>query len=125
MTNRLLLSLAAVCTGSAFFAASAAASCIPTTPAQQRAQATVIFDGTALEGPTGTGIQHFKVSRYLKGRGPAIVRVNTGFIRHADGSGTLTSVSLIVKRGEHWRIFGRGSAQKVIQTNQCYGSTKH
>jgi hypothetical protein len=124
MNNRLLLSLAAACAGSASFAGSAAASCMPTTPAQQRAQATVIFDGTALDGPTGTGIQRFKVSRYLKGRGPGVVRVNTGFIRHADGSGTVTSVSLIVKRGEHWRIYGRGTKQKVIQTNQCAGSTR-
>ena len=122
--NRLLLFFLAACAASALFAASAAASCIPTTFAAQRAQATVIFDGVALEGPTGTGIQRFKVLRYLKGQGPRVVRVNTGFIRHADGSGTVTSVSLVVRRNEHWRIFGRGSAQKVIQTNQCYGSTK-
>ena len=124
MSKRLLLSLVAACASFALFASSAFASCIPTTPTQQRAHATVIFDGVALEGPTGTGIQRFKVSRYLKGSGPRIVRVNTGFIRHADGSGTLTSVSLVVKRGEHWRIYGRGSAQKVVQTNQCDGSTR-
>lgn len=124
MTNRHYSCLLAVFVGFAVWAGTAAASCMPTTPAEQRARATVIFDGVSLEGPTGTGIQHFKVSRYLKGHGPRVVRVNTGFVQHADGSGTLTSVSLVVRRGEHWRIFGRGSTQKVIQTNQCDGSTK-
>ena len=96
----------------------------PSTPAQQRARAAVIFDGLALEGPTATGIQRFRVSRYLKGRGPRIVRVNTGHIRRADGTGTITSVSLFVKRNDRWRIFARGSAQKVLQSNACDGSRK-
>jgi hypothetical protein len=124
MTNRLLISCVAACVGFAVFAALAAASCMPTTAAQQRASATLIFDGVALEGPTGTGIQRFKVLRYLKGRGPLVVRVNTGYVHRADGTGSVTSVSLVVRRGEHWRIFGRGSAQKVIQTNVCNGSKK-
>ena len=84
----------------------------------------VIFDGLALEGPTGTGVQRFRVTRYLKGRGPRVVRVNTGFIRRADGTGTITSVSLLVRRNERWRIFARGSAKKVLQSNVCDGSRK-
>jgi len=69
----------------------------------------VIFDG---------------VGRYLKGTGPAIVRVATGVVRRADGSGSVTSVSLLVKRGDHWRIFGRGAAKTVVQSNSCTGSRK-
>jgi len=89
-------------------AASASASCIQTTTAEQRARADVVFDGRALDSPTATGVQRFVVTRYLKGRGPAIVRVDTGTIRRADGTGTTTSVSLYVQRGERWRIFAQG-----------------
>jgi hypothetical protein len=104
--------------------ATAYASCLAMTPAQQRARAQTIFDGRALEGPTATGIQRFRVTRYIKGRGPQIVRVNTGNIRRADGSGFMTSVSIIVKRGERWRIFARGIPPKVLRTNVCDGSRK-
>jgi hypothetical protein len=124
MTKRLLLPLLAALAGSALFASVAAASCIPMSAQQQRERASVIFDGVALEGATGTGVQRFRVIRYLEGQGPRVVRVDTGFIRHADGSGTVTSVSLDVRRGEHWRIFGRGSARKVLVTNVCDGSGK-
>jgi hypothetical protein len=107
-----------------FAAATAEASCVPSTPAQQRARASVIFDGIALEGATATGIQRFRVARYLKGRGPRIVRVATGNIRRADGTGSVTSVSIIVRRGERWRIFAHGSAWRVLQTNACDGSRR-
>jgi hypothetical protein len=117
-------SLCVVAVAVALSASSAYASCIPSTPAQQRARASVIFEGIALEGPTATGIQRFRVSRYIKGRGPRIVRVNTGHIRRADGTGTITSVSLFVKRNDRWRILARGSALKVLQSNACDGSRK-
>jgi hypothetical protein len=77
---------------------------MPATERQHRANAAVIFDGLALDDPTATGVQRFRVTRYLKGHGSHVARVNTDDVRHADGSVTLTSVSLIVKRGEHWRI---------------------
>lgn len=93
-------------------------------PAELKARADVIFDGRALEGPTATGVQRFRVGRYLKGSGPAIVRVQTGNVRRADGSGSTTSISILVRRGERWRIFARGSARKVLATNQCSGSRR-
>jgi hypothetical protein len=102
----------------------AEASCIAQTPAQQRARADVVFDGVALDGPTATGIQRFRVSRYRKGRGPAVVRVQTGNRVFADGSGSVTSVSIVVHKGQRWRIFGRGSAKRVLQTNICDGSRR-
>jgi hypothetical protein len=110
--------------GAAVAASSANASCVPTTAAEQRARADVIFDGVALEGPTARGVQRFRVTRYRKGRGPRVVRVNTGYVRRADGTGTITSVSIVVRRGQRWRIFGRGSARKVLQTNVCDGSRR-
>ena len=92
--------------------------------AEKRARADVIFDGVALEGPTATGVQRFRVTRYLKGRGPSIVRVATGTIRRADGSGSVTSVSVVAKRGQRWRIFARGSPRKVLRTSICDGSRR-
>lgn len=124
MTKRRVISLAAVLAVAALSASTASASCIRMTAAEQRARADVIFDGVALEGPTATGIQRFRVTRYLKGGGPAVVRVNTGNVRRADGSGSVTSVSILVKRGQRWRIFGRGSARKVMRTSVCDGSRR-
>jgi hypothetical protein len=123
MSRNLLLILASL-TAIALLASAAQASCIPMTAAQQRARADVIFNGRALEGPTATGIQRFRVTRYLKGRGPRIVRVDTMNIRRADGSGSTTSVSLVVKAGQRWRILGRGSARKVVRSNVCGGSRR-
>lgn len=124
MTRRFGIPLAAVLAAAAFLASTASASCIRMTPAERRARADVIFDGVALEGPTATGIQRFRVTRYLKAGGPAVVRVNTGNVRRADGSGTVTSVSILVKRVERWRIFARGSARKVLRTSVCDGSRR-
>ena len=124
MTRRLGIPLAAALIAAAVLASTASASCIRMTPAEQRARADVIFDGVALEGPTSTGIQRFRVSRYLKSRGPTVVRVNTGNVRRADGSGTVTSVSIVVKRGERWRIFAQGSPRRVVRTSMCDGSRK-
>ena len=102
----------------------AEASCILMTPAQQRARATVIFEGVALEGATTTGAQRFRVTRYVKGSGPKLVRVSTGEVRHAGGGGVVTSVSIHVVRGEKWRIFSRDSARRVMRTSVCDGSKR-
>jgi hypothetical protein len=118
------LSIAVLATASAFLAVTADASCVLSTPAEQRARADVIFDGVALDGPTATGIQRFRVTRYRTGSGPRIVRVATGYVRRADGTGTVTSVSLLVRRGERWRIFGQGSPRKVVRTTICDGSRR-
>jgi hypothetical protein len=108
----------------AIFTAAAEASCVAMSPAQQRARADVIVDGVALEGPTATGVQRFRVSRYLKGRGPTVVRVNTGNVRRPDGTGSVTSVSVVAARGQRWRVFARGSPRKVLRTSICDGSRR-
>jgi hypothetical protein len=123
MSRRLLI-LVATLAGVGVLAATAQASCVPVTAAQQRARADVIFDGVALQGPTATGIQRFRVTRYLKGNGPQFVRVNTGNIRRADGTRSVTSVSIVVKRGERWRIFAQGKPARVLRTTVCDGSRK-
>jgi hypothetical protein len=105
-------------------AAPASASCIPMTAAQQRARAHVIFDGIALDGPTATGIERFRVIRYRKGTGPRIVRVSTGRKRYPGGGGVVTSVSITARRGETWRIYARRLRPGVFQTNVCDGSRR-
>ena len=120
--TRLAATLTIGLTIALLLAAVAHASCISLTTAQQRARADVIFDGIALENPTATGVQRFRVTRFLKGRGPRIVRVQTGNVLRPDGSGSTTSVSLFVKRGERWRIFARGSARRTLRTTVCDGS---
>jgi hypothetical protein len=123
MRKLISVTLAAALAG-AIFATAAAASCIPMSAATQRARANVIFDGVALQGPTATGVQRFRVTRYLKGGGPQTVRVSTGYVRRADGSGRLTSVSVVAARGQRWRIFARGSARNVLRTSICEGSRR-
>jgi hypothetical protein len=122
--RRILLFAAVLTLTVPAFSAAASASCIPMSPAEKRARAQVVFDGVALEGPTATGIQRFRVARYLKGRGPQVVRVDTGNVRRADGTGTVTSVSIVVARGERWRIFGKGDPYRVVRTSVCDGSRK-
>jgi len=124
VSTRLALFITTALISLALMASTASASCVLLTAAEQRARADVIFDGVALDGPTATGVQRFRVTRYRKGSGPRVVRVNTGNVRRGDGTGTVTSVSVLVKRGEKWRIFGRGSARKVLQTTICDGSRR-
>jgi hypothetical protein len=124
MTGRIARSAAITFAALLLLASTADASCIRSSPAELRARADVIFDGVALEGPTATGVQRFRVKRYVKGSGPRIVKVNTGYVRRADGTGTITSVSLVVRRGQAWRIFSRGSARRVLSTSVCDGSRR-
>jgi hypothetical protein len=122
---RKVISVAATAVVAAvILAAAAEASCIAMSPAEQRARADVIFDGVALERATATGVQWFRVTRYLKGRGPRVVRVSTGNKQRADGSGSVTSVSLVAALGQRWRIFSRGSPRKVLRTSVCDGSRR-
>jgi hypothetical protein len=121
---RIVLALAGAVLAALVTAAAAQASCLYSTPAQLKARAHVIFDGVALEGPTRNGVQRFRVTKFVKGTGPRVLRVRTGTARRPDGTWVTTSVALFVKRGERWRIFARGSAQRVLQTNYCDGSFK-
>lgn len=105
-------------------AAAAEASCVFSTPEEQKRRAAVIFDGVALEGPTASGRQRFEVRRYLKGDGPDVVEVATGVTRRADGTGSLTSVSLDVAAGDAWRIFGQWTSAEVVRSSSCDGSRR-
>jgi hypothetical protein len=106
--------------------ATSSASCIgPLTGKQLEARADVIFVGVALEGPTPTGIQRFRVDRYLKGTGPEIEPVATGVVARPDGTGSITSVSVDVKAGERWQVYAtKPSESDVLETSECAGSGK-
>lgn len=122
--TRCLPALAAAATVALMGAANAQASCVFQTPAEQRARADVVFDGVALDRANATGVQRFKVTRYLKSRGPTVVRVQTGHKVRSDGSGSTTSVSIVVRKGERWRIFAHGSPRKILRTSFCDGSRR-
>jgi hypothetical protein len=94
------------------------------TAAEQRARADIIFDGVALDGPTATGIERFRVIRYRKGRGPRLVRIRTGRKRLPDGGMVVTSVSIDAARGEKWRIYARRLRTGSFQTTVCDGSRR-
>ena len=106
-------------------AGNAYGSCAAVSASEQWKRATVIVDARALEGPTATGVQRFRVVRYLKGRGPGVIRVATGVVRKSDGSGVTSSVGLFVRRGERWRIFAEGSTLGILRTSVCDGSWRH
>jgi len=97
----------------------AAASCIQTTALQQFFNADVVFDGVALDDANATGIERFRVLRYLKSSGPAVVRVRTGRTPHSSTSGAIAPVP-----GETWRIYGKRRAGGVVGTSVCDGSRR-
>jgi hypothetical protein len=101
---------------------SAFALCVPSTEQERMAWADVIFEGTALEGSTETGVQRFRVSRYLKSGGPEVVSVQTGRWVSTSGFSGGSSISINVEAGTEWRIFGRGSPGAILDTNTCLGS---
>jgi len=45
------------------------------------------------------------------------VRVQTGHMVRADGSGSTTSMSIAVEKGERWRIFAHGSPRRILRTS--------
>jgi hypothetical protein len=101
----------------------ATASCIRQTAEQQLRSADVVFVGEALEGPTATGVQRFRVERYVKGAGADVVRVSTGVVARGDGTGSVTSVSVEAAAGERWRIYAsRSVTDGTLETSVCAGS---
>jgi hypothetical protein len=104
--------------------AAAFSSCVLLTQEEKRSGADVILVGTALEDPTATGVQRFQVERYEKGAGAKVARVETGVVARPDGTGSLTSVSIEVKTGERWRIYGLKRPGGVLETNECVGSVR-
>ena len=97
----------------------AVASCVPLTAEQRFAMADVIFDGVALDGATATGIERFRVVRYVKGSGPEVARVATGRTTRS-----ITSVAIAPVPGETWRIYARRRPDGTFATDECIGSRR-
>ncbi len=97
----------------------AAASCVHLTADQQFAGADVIFDAVALDGPTPTGIERFRVLRYVKSSGPVLIQVSTErrvFV--------FSSIAITATPGETWRIYAKRLAGGFFETNLCLGSRR-
>ncbi len=99
-------------------AGSSAAACAPLTR-NQRLAAPVIVVGTFASGPTVDGgvligPATFNVRRYVKGRGPDVVRVTTREL----GGGSGNSEGIAPKAGEQWRIYAQRH-DGVLHTSVC------
>jgi hypothetical protein len=105
-----------------------AASCAALTPADQFTGARLVFDGRMLKGPTTRLVgrrvlrspARVRVIRYLKGRGPAVVRVETGTTT-ARGGIVVNEDGIQPAAGQRWRIYSSASRQPFT-TSLCAGS---
>ena len=105
------------------FPATAAASCLQTTVAQNAALADVVVYGTVTEtrqtfAPAG-GVIRFRGDRFLKGTLPGEVEVYLGPSR----GGAITSVDYeAVQRGQAHTLYLRAASSGAWETNACSGS---
>jgi hypothetical protein len=104
-----------------------AASCAAVSPAKQLAEARRVFVGVMLPGPaTQRGVlgspARMRVERYLKGRGPRIVRVDTA-LRIEPGGITGGSEGIEPKAGQRWKIY-TDSRHQPFATSICGGSRR-
>ena len=107
-----------------------AASCAGLTPGQQFQAAHVVFDGTMLSGPTAlvggqralSSPARVRVIGYLKGHGPAVVRVDTGSAAGAGGI-VISEDGIEPVAGQDWRIYSDTSRQPFT-TSICAGSRR-
>ena len=106
----------------------AAASCVGLTPAQQFTNARIVVEGTMLRGrtlPVGSrqvlaSPARMRVSRYMKGTGPRLVRVQTG-VSVSRGGAAVSEDGIEPRPGERWRIYSSSSRQPFA-TSICAGS---
>lgn len=105
-----------------------AASCVGLTARQEFRAARLVFDGTMLPGPTAMASHRqvlssparLRVTKYLKGRGPRIVRVRTAVTSTKRGV-TVNSEGILPIVGQRWRIYTDRSRQP-LPTSDCNGS---
>src|SRR5215469_9315414 len=118
--------LMTACVGSAHISTGHGAACASLSPAKQLADAQIAFLGTMLLGPTvklgGQQIllspARVRVTRYLKGTGPAIVSVITVASHAGD---TANAEGIEPQPGQRWTIY-TSSSHMPYQTSICDGS---
>lgn len=104
------------------------ASCAGLSPAAQFATARLVFVGRVLPGPTAdfggrrvlVSPARMQVERYLKGRGPATVSVDTE-VTIEPGGVTGTEDRIEPRVGERWEIY-TSSRRQPFDTSICAGS---
>lgn len=119
------VSAVVACGGSAAHVSSSG-ECAKLTPAKYLSQARVAFIGTMMAGPTvqiGSrpvlmSPAKVRVSRYVKGSGPKVVRVVTGLM-----SGNVVNAEGIEPQaGQRWFIYSQSKAAPY-ETSICDGSS--
>src|SRR4051794_24062548 len=131
--KRLLAALVAASAALVALAPSAAGAATCATSRAATAASDVTFDGIVLSGPrlgvTGDVLSpaRLQVVRYLKGHGPRVVRVATGFRQGLAGIGA-SAGPFTPEPGEVVRIFGRtprgagsSTARGVLEPSTCAG----
>lgn len=104
------------------------ASCASRSAGQELAAARVVFDGKMLTGQTvGVGSERFLasparvlVTRYLKGKGPQVVEVQTAVRPRANGL-VVNEDGIQPTAGQRWRIYSSG-VRSPLATSICAGS---
>jgi hypothetical protein len=102
-----------------------AASCVGLSAQRQLAIARLLFVGRARPGPTahvdGRNVlispARFRVLRYIKGHGPANLRVYTA----VPANGVVSEDGIEPQAGESWRVY-TSSKHGPYNTNICLGS---
>ena len=114
---RLLLPMVVAAAALAVAAPSTSASCAFLSSARQEARADVIVEGTIREVREGTA--RLAVERRIKGDAPAELEITGG-----GGPGVTTSVDVLPRAGERWRILGRHAGPATVSTSICEGSVR-
>jgi len=118
--------LMTACAGSAHLSTGRGAACASLSPAKHLANAQIAFLGTMLPGPTvklgGQQVllspARVRVTRYLKGTGPATVTVTTAISHTSD---TANAEGIQPQAGQRWTIY-TSSRHMPYQTSICDGS---
>jgi hypothetical protein len=105
-----------------------AGSCAPAPPAGYLAAARIAFAGIMLPGPAVRSSHgsvlvspaRVRVTRYLKGGGPAVVTVTTGVTRTASGAAS-NAEGIEPRAGQRWTIY-TASRQMPYETSDCNGT---
>ena len=105
-----------------------AASCAALSSRAAFARARVVLEGTMLSGPTAgstppgvlSSPARVRVTRYLKGHGPSLVRVKTAMTRTSSGV-VVDAEGIEPVAGQRWRIYAVRSAEPFA-TSVCDGS---
>ena len=114
---RALLPILLAAAALAVAAPSASASCAFLSSADQEQRADLVVEGTILE--TGPGTARLAVERRIKGDAPAEIEVTGG-----GGPGVSSSVDILPRAGERWRILGQAKGPGTVWTSICEGSVR-